>query len=213
MNFFLKKENFLIFLLILFYSIGAIGSILHSYSEWFLSLTPLNLLLTFSIIYLGKKTKRLKFLIFLFFVFIIGISVELIGVHSGILFGNYKYGGNLGVKFFDVPLVIGLNWGIVSVAASSVMARTNYNVYFKIIGGATIMTVLDLIIEPICAHTDFWYWEDNMIPFYNFVCWFITGILIQSILYSLKLEEKNKVFEVLLIVMVVFFIVLNVHYI
>lgn len=75
------------------------------------------------------------------------------------------------------------------------------------------MMVLDLIIEPICAHTDFWYWEDNMIPFYNFVCWFITGILIQSIFYSLKLEEKNKVFEVLLIVIVVFFIVLNVHYI
>lgn len=207
-----KKEHLLISLLILFYSIGAIGSTLPSHSKWFLSLTPFNLLLTFSIVILGKETRKKNFIIFLISAFIIGISVELIGVHTGLLFGTYRYGENLGVKVFDVPLVIGLNWGIVAVAASSLMARTNLNTIVKIVVGGTLMTILDMLIEPISAHTDFWYWKDNIIPSYNFICWFITGIVIQSIFYGLKLEEKNKVFEVLLLVMVVFFIILNVHY-
>jgi putative membrane protein len=208
----LKEEHLFISLLILFYSIGAIGSTLPSHSEWFLSLTPFNLLLTFSIVILSKKTKKKSFIIFLISAFIIGISIELIGVHTGLLFGNYRYGENLGVKVFDVPLVIGLNWGIVAVSASSLMARTNLNTFGKIVFGGTLMTILDVLIEPISAHTDFWYWKDNIIPSYNFICWFITGIVIQSIFYGLKLEEKNKVFEVLLLVMVVFFIILNVHY-
>lgn len=207
-----KKDYLLISLLILFYLIGALGSTLTSYSEWFLSLTPFNLLLTFSIVILGKETRKKNFIIFLLSVFIIGISVELIGVHTGLLFGNYRYGENLGVKVFNVPLVIGLNWGIVAVAASSLLARTNLNIIVKIVVGGALMTILDMLIEPISAHTDFWYWKDNIIPSYNFVCWFLTGIVIQSIFYGLKLEEKNKVFEVLLLVMVVFFIMLNVQY-
>ena len=212
MKLFFKKDYLLISLLILFYLIGALGSTLTSYSEWFLSLTPFNLLLTFSIVILGKETRKKNFIIFLLSVFIIGISVELIGVHTGLLFGNYRYGENLGGKVFNVPLVIGLNWGIVAVAASSLLARTILNTIVKIVVGGALMTIIDMLIEPISAHTDFWYWKDNIIPSYNFVCWFLTGIVIQSIFYGLKLEEKNKVFEVLLLVMVVFFIILNVHY-
>jgi len=207
-----KKEHVLIFLLIIFYSIGAIGAISPSTSKWFLSLTPFNLLLTFSILVLAKKNRKTKFAIFLILAFIIGISVELVGVHTGLLFGNYSYGESLGLKFLDVPLVIGVNWGIVAVAASSIMARTNFGLTIKVLLSAAVMTILDLLIEPISADTGFWYWKDNLIPIYNFICWFITGIGIQMIYYRLKLEEKNKVFEVLLVLLFIFFTLLNAYY-
>ena len=50
-----------------------------------------------------------KFLIKLFLIFLLGLTVEIIGVNFSIFFGDYKYGNNLGIKIFDVPIVIGFN--------------------------------------------------------------------------------------------------------
>ena len=52
--------------------------------------------------------------------FAIGFSAELIGVHSGMLFGNYSYGNNLGLKLAEVPLIIGINWGVLAVTSASI---------------------------------------------------------------------------------------------
>ena len=37
---------------------------------------------------------------------------EAIGVNTGLLFGTYEYGANLGFKIFGVPLIIGVNWTV-----------------------------------------------------------------------------------------------------
>ena len=212
MNSINRKELLLIFIIVLFYVIGAVGAIIPSKSDWFLSLTPFNLLLTFSVVILAKKTSRLRFLLFLLLAFAVGIAVELIGVHTGMLFGNYTYGNNLGTKIWGVPIVIGLNWGIVAVAAASVSAAINIRTRLKPVISAVIMTTIDMLIEPIAHKTDFWYWENNIIPIYNFICWFVVGGVLQYIFHLLKLDEKNKVYEVLLVTLITFFIVLNIHY-
>lgn len=212
MNSINRKELLLIFIIVLFYTIGAVGAIIPSKSDWFLSLTPFNLLLTFSVVILAKKTSRFRFLLFLLLAFAVGITVELIGVHTGMLFGNYTYGNNLGTKIWGVPIVIGLNWGIVAVAATSVSAAINIRITLKPVISAVIMTTIDMLIEPIAHKTDFWYWENNIIPIYNFICWFVVGGVLQYIFHLLKLDEKNKVYEVLLLTLITFFIVLNIHY-
>ena len=212
MNSINRKELLLIFIIVLFYTIGAVGAIIPSKSDWFLSLTPFNLLLTFCVVILAKKTSRLRFLLFLLLAFAVGIALELIGVHTGMLFGNYTYGNNLGTKIWGVPIVIGLNWGIVAVAATSVSAAINIRTTLKPLISAVIMTTIDMLIEPIAHKTDFWYWENNIIPIYNFICWFVVGVFLQYIFHLLKLDEKNKVYEVLLLTLITFFIVLNIHY-
>ncbi|MBK7882949.1 MAG: carotenoid biosynthesis protein [Chitinophagaceae bacterium] len=55
---------------------------------------------------------------FLFYSFLlicvcIGIAVEIIGVKTGFLFGNYSYGIVLGPKIQSVPILIGINWFII----------------------------------------------------------------------------------------------------
>ncbi len=207
-----KKESLVISIVILFYSIGAVGALIPTMSDWFLSLTPFNLLLTLLILIFSKKSKKFHFFLFLLFTFIVGITVELIGVHTGLLFGNYTYGNNLGPKFYQVPLIIGVNWGIVAVASSAFFARFKIAQILKIFLSTLLMVILDILIEPISGYTDFWYWENNLIPIYNFICWFLVGLFIQAIFYLLKLEEQNKVYEVLLITLMIFFMVLNVHY-
>ena len=39
---------------------------------------------------------------------------EILVVSYGIIFGNYKYGEILGYKVLGVPLIIGINWCILS---------------------------------------------------------------------------------------------------
>ncbi len=42
---------------------------------------------------------------------------EIIGVNSALLFGDYSYGSVLGLKIGGVPVLIGVTWAFVTVAA------------------------------------------------------------------------------------------------
>jgi putative membrane protein len=39
-----------------------------------------------------------------------GFFIEAIGVNTGLIFGNYVYKTTLGWKFLETPLIIGVNW-------------------------------------------------------------------------------------------------------
>jgi putative membrane protein len=167
--------------------------------------------LSFALIILGRKTQTLRFLGFLVFCFIIGFVAELIGVHTGFLFGSYHYGENLGMKVFEVPLIIGLNWGILVVISASLFQRFQLPIFIKIVLATVLMVFLDFLMEPVANDLDFWYWKNDQIPLYNFVCWFAISLILQYFYgYIYKLAESNRVFNVLYFVMVIFFSLLNI---
>ena len=195
-------------ILVVFYSVGIVGTHLQEYKQTFLGLSYFNLLLSFTILLLARKQNKTRFLQFLLFSFIIGMLVELIGVHTGYLFGAYHYDNNLGIKFFKVPLVIGLNWGLLTAVTASLANRFFVNEKVKIISGALLMTLFDVLMEPVAVKSGFWTWTKGEIPLYNFICWFLVSILLQGIFFKFKLQETNKVYDVLFILMTVFFITL-----
>ena len=43
-------------------------------------------------------------------IFLIGMIAEILGVNFGIIFGEYEYLDNLGIKIFGVPIIIGVQW-------------------------------------------------------------------------------------------------------
>jgi putative membrane protein len=45
--------------------------------------------------------------------FLTGILVEIMGVNTGLLFGDYQYGAVLSPRIKQVPWVIGINWFLV----------------------------------------------------------------------------------------------------
>ena len=57
--------------------------------------------------------------------------------------------------------------------------------------------------------SDFLSWKNNVIPLYNYLCWFLAGLLLQVIYQKTSLWEENKVNDTLFITMFVFFIILN----
>ena len=204
-----NKDRILIVILVIFYTVGTIGILLPEKRDYFLSLSFFNLLLSFSIVLLARKEMVFKFIVFLFICYFTGMTAEWIGTKTGLLFGDYSYGNNLGAKWSGVPLVIGINWGLLVVTAASLISRAKLSVILSTILSSLLMTSLDFLMEPVAVKSDFWSWTDGTIPVYNYICWFLISLPLHFIYFKFKLSETNKVYDSLFIILTVFFLILN----
>jgi putative membrane protein len=204
------KSKIFISILVVLYSVGVFGILTPQYRNMFLSLSDVNLYISFFILIFARKRKVGSWYLFIAFTFLVGMAVEWVGVHTGYLFGNYEYGQNLGRKFDGIPYVIGCNWALIVVSSATLakhfFRRSDLTPFFA----AIIMVILDLFMEPVAISSDFWSWTDGYIPIYNYVCWFIVGLVLQLIYHFFKLNESNKVNDTLFVIMTLFFIILNI---
>tara|TARA_Y100001954_G_scaffold25035_1_gene22747 strand:- start:737 stop:1372 length:636 start_codon:yes stop_codon:yes gene_type:complete len=115
-------------------------------------------------------------------VFVIGYTAEFLGVNYQILFGDYSYGRSLGVKLFDVSLIIGCNWLLLALISQVIIKKIVVNRWLIIIFSSILMVLIDLYIEPVAPLLDFWEFKENIVPFSNYRDWFIVALMIQFIL-------------------------------
>ncbi len=211
---------------ILFHTIGLTG-ILFFNRDFFIQTTPFNLLLMFVLLVWTQFERNTWFWIFLAACVVIGISVEIIGVNTGLLFGNYQYGAALGIKLKNVPLLIGVNWFIImyccGVAVHTLLMKIinglpadaaprskNLKALSVIVDGATLAVLFDWLMEPVAVKLNYWIWNGNgTIPFYNYVCWFLVSILLLLVFHFGKFEKQNKFAVNLLLIQVMFFLILR----
>jgi putative membrane protein len=203
------KTTLLIAFLLIFYSVGIIGISLPQTRSYFLSLSPLNLVLSFVVLILAMEKNYRNGALFFLLCYLVGMTVELIGTKTGWLFGNYWYGLNLGPKFLGVPLVIGVNWWVLVVCSASIVNHVQrISILWRVLFAGALMTIFDVLMEPIAMKSDFWQWENNQIPLYNYICWFLISLPLHYLYVTFKLVESNKVYPVLFFVMTLFFIIL-----
>ena len=162
----LKQGYFSPLVLGVFHAIGILG-LLTPYRNTLLSLTPFHLLLCFLLLVLALKKYDAGFFAFLFFSFLVGFSAEWVGVHTGYLFGSYSYGSVLGFKLDHIPLIIGVNWFILSYCVGNLLMRLKQNVWLTIILGALVLTGFDYLMEPVAIRFGFWAWTGGVIPWTN----------------------------------------------
>lgn len=204
----LKKQNLLLLILIIFYTVGLIG--LHTtYRYYFLGLTPFNLLLSFACLYLSFKDYSLKKHVDILLIAVAGYAIEWIGVHTSLLFGHYSYGTVLGYKLDGIPLIIGLNWVLLTFTSTAIVHKWQVPLILKALIAGALMTGLDWILEPVAIRSGFWSWQDHAIPVYNYVCWMIFSSLFSYWVLSRKSVETNKVTLGLFVILVIFFAILN----
>ncbi len=172
-----KHKNAISIGLLWLFTISGILGILSQHQNWFLSLTPLNLLLTALIVLCNIKNWGLKTLLAFFIPFTLGFVSEALGVNYGLIFGSYTYGNNLGYKVFGVPLLIGTNWAILTFITADVAKHFTKNSWFSALIGAVLMTILDLIIEVSAPRFDFWEFEGKVVPVQNYIAWLIIAFL------------------------------------
>ena len=115
-------------------------------------------------------------------IFVIGYTAEFLGVNYQILFGDYSYGRSLGVKLFEVSLIIGCNWLLLALISQALIKRIFSNGWLIIIFSSLLMVFIDIYIEPVAPLLDFWEFKENIVPFSNYRDWFVVALIIQFIL-------------------------------
>lgn len=198
------KYKYSLFVLILFHFVGVVG-ILSPYHHFFVLLTPFNLLLSATLLYLNHKPVSTRLLYFVLFTFSLGFLVEGLGVNYGFLFGDYSYGGVLGYQLWNVPVIIGLNWTLIIYSVAILLDRFEFPVLVKIIAGSCLAVFLDSLIEPVAIRLDFWSWSNGDIPLQNYLGWFLTSTIMLSAYYLLKVKANNKLALPFYLIQIAFF--------
>jgi putative membrane protein len=198
-----------VILVILFHLVGLIGLSVNSFKPLFLQIVPWHLLLMMLILFFSHKRFNTKFILFAILIFITGFFAEWVGVHTGGLFGNYTYGKTLGIKFSNIPLIIGANWFLLIYATGVLMQRSRIkSLAIRLLTGAMILVLLDRLIEPAAINFDYWHWASNTIPAKNYACWLLVSAVMLFVFEKFKFEKQNIVAPVLLITQFIFFIAL-----
>ncbi len=202
------KENISIVVLFLFHIIGAIG-LTTNYQSVFLALTPVHLLISVAILVWANNDYSMSFFRAFLVMYALGFFVEVIGVQTGLLFGDYYYGKVLGIQLFDTPLLIGVNWIILALSTYAVVDFFNFKPFVRLVLSSAIMVMLDVIIEPVAISLDFWQWSNDNIPLQNYMMWFLVSLIMNGIIYFNGLRINYKVGFGLLLSQLIFFTFLS----
>jgi putative membrane protein len=204
-----REQALLILVIIIFHVVGLIGFAVPTMRPLFLQIVPWHILLMLVVIICSHRPMEGKFILFALLIFISSIIVEWLGVHKGWIFGNYSYGQTLGIKVDEIPLIIGVNWFLLIYSAGVLMQRTRIkSILIRVIVGAIILGLLDLIIEPVAQHFDYWHWTNNIVPLKNYLCWFGVSAVMLFVFEKFGFRKQGVVAPVFLLVQFVFFMVL-----
>ena len=207
---FLYRYQFQTILIVnLFYLVGVLGIELPATHSFFMALIPFALLLNSIVILLSHNFERgKKELTVLLLIFLIGYLVEIIGVNTHQIFGNYSYGNGLGIKFFGTPPLIGINWVMLVCCSASISAYTGWPKVIQIFLASFLMIIYDSVLEHVAPFLDMWKWEGNTIPVKNYLAWFTIAIGFQLLLKWTGVRTNNKVASAIFICQFIFFVVI-----
>ncbi len=197
-------------LFIIYYAVGLVGLGIPQSRELFITLMPFSLLLSMTLLLIHHKDWHYRHAIVLAAVAILGYLVEVVGVLTGDVFGDYTYGRALGVKIFETPLMIGVNWMMLIYCVHTIFENSKWPWWLKVPTGALVMVVYDIIMEPVAIRLDMWSWGAGDIPIQNYIAWFVISLVFLSMMNLAKVSTQNKVAAWLFGVQTGFFLVLNV---
>ncbi len=200
-NFKTKASIFILWL----FTISCIIGIASPAKDWFLSFTPLNLLLSLIVALWNFKLFNTKVIFALTIPFILGFVAEALGVNYGLIFGNYIYGENLGFKIFGVPLMMCINWTLLTITTAEIVKSFSKNIVIASLIAAALMTGLDVIIEVSAPSFDFWEFENGIVPLQNYLGWFVTAFIAHLGYQSFKVESSKVISWHILISVFIFF--------
>lgn len=197
-------------LIVLFHAVGLTGFLMPGLRPLFVKLVPYHLLLMLVVILYSYGRVSLRITGFLASVWLVGFCCEYIGVHTGWLFGRYKYGDTLGLQIAGIPLIIGINWFLLIFSTGAFMQRTKFRQpAMRIVAGAAVLTLLDILIEPVAAKLDYWHWDNSIVPLKNYVCWFLISVIMLWVFELFRFRRLNYAGPVLLLVQFIFFLALQ----
>jgi bisanhydrobacterioruberin hydratase len=190
--------------------VGIIGFAIPYSRPIFQSLTPFVIILSIlGALHFHDGDRSFKMIFVSLFVFIAGLSIEIIGVNTGLVFGHYTYGHVLGPKVFETPIIIGLNWFLLIYTSRALVEYWDTPEIVKVITAAILVTALDIVLEPVAIHLGFWTWDDVIVPLQNYFAWFGIAFIFSGLFSLSKVRIYNEMGGPLFFLLFMFFLILN----
>ena len=208
----LPEPRLILMILIIFYIVGVFGLSFSQTKVFIEELTPYTLLMNVALIMLFHKPWTTKHVLLYLTIAIAGFLVEVAGVYTGLVFGDYRYGHVLGVQLFDTPLMIGVNWLMLIYFVYHLTGMTGFSRWLQVPAGAFLMVIYDLFLEPVAIRMNMWYWSGGIIPFQNYAAWFFISIVFLTLFHIFKVRVENRISSGLFAVQAGFIITLNIIY-
>ncbi|MCB0737379.1 MAG: carotenoid biosynthesis protein [Bacteroidetes bacterium] len=191
------------------YAVGIIGFLLPEWNAIIKAATPLNILFCTIILGLFHRHFSRDFILWVLMVAFGGWLIEVAGVATGVLFGEYLYGDNLGPKVFGVPIMMAINWLMLTYMAADISSRLKQGIWLKSAVGASLMVAYDFLLEPIAIHFNMWIWAQTEIPLQNYLAWYVFGFLFQILFHRFIKHSQNQMVIPVLLSQIAFFIVVH----
>ncbi|MHC1705058.1 MAG: carotenoid biosynthesis protein [Tenuifilaceae bacterium] len=208
-NYVERKEVEIKVFILIFYTVGIIGMLVPALFPLFIKLVPFALILSFlALTVFHRERNNRKSVIVFIAIYLLGFAVEVVGVNTGLLFGEYMYGNSLGIKALNTPIIIGLNWLLLIYITASVFEQFKIPNLAKIVLASSLMVGYDFILEIVAPRLDMWRFSDDVVPLQNYIVWFSFSIVLHSLIKIFRINTKNRLALIVLISQFVFFLVL-----
>lgn len=211
----IRYRTLLFIILPLMYFVGIIGLQVPCVQGFFKFFSSINLWVSLGLIWLFQEQKNKAFYLFATITFLVGYGIEVLGVHTGLIFGVYWYGDTLGQQWLKVPLVLGANWLILIYGAIVFVCRCvplkgiRIN-WLRVVMqggiGATLLVLLDILIEPVAIYFDFWHWQNEIVPLQNYLAWFIIAFALIYLGCVSTFTKSNPMALLILVLQICFFV-------
>lgn len=196
-----------VWLLTVVHAVGFVGFAL--WPEAFQRLVPLHLIVCLAV-WLVNQPKRTAALASYFVCCgVFGFGAEVLGVRSAALFGAYTYGDSLGPAIFDVPVMMAVNWSLLTAIVADVSSEVRAARGFGPTGGALVgaitLVALDGFLERFAVRYDLWRWALGAVPAQNYVGWALVSFVLLLPYHGRRLRPNNPISGPLLLLLFVFF--------
>lgn len=195
-----------------FFAVGLAGHLVPATRPLMIALTPWFLPLAgLSALWQAWPDQhRLRLLVWVLLASLVTFALEVAGVATGLIFGQYAYGNTLGLQLSRVPLVIGLNWVLVILGFAGLLAGRPGARWWGGPAAAALATGFDWVMEPVAMKLDYWQWAGGEIPLQNYLAWFLIALVFATSFLQTGVRLKRQSLLVLALIELVFFAVLRV---
>lgn len=195
--------------IVIFYIVALCGFIIPFTKAFFIIITPFALLLNVYLLAIYHEKYTLKCVLIFLLIFISGYCIEVVGVKTGFIFGSYIYGNALGIKLFETPLLIGVNWLFLTYTAIGITEKLNIKKRLVLFVAPAIMLVYDVVLEQVAPKMDMWSWQNALVPLKNYIAWYIIAFSFVLLLKAFKIKTSNPLSAILFICQFLFFTTLT----
>jgi uncharacterized membrane protein len=123
----------------------------------------------------------------------IGFAAEVIGVHTGLPFGEYHYTDVLGPRVLEVPVIVALAWTMLAWPSAVVARRLVRGRAARVLVGAWALAAADLFLDPQLVALHGWRWSHtaphlpgvSSVPLSNYVGWLVVALVLSAVMQQI----------------------------